>query len=81
MDAIQTPNCYKYPKLDNGIYTKHDKMSNEELRFRLMSNEGHGYIMTVATDKRGWQYSHSHKSVRETSPNVVAMGGYERLLR
>lgn len=49
-----------------GLFSEHEKMPNGELRFRLMSKDGSGYIRTVASKDSGWQISHFHKKVRET---------------
>jgi hypothetical protein len=49
-----------------GISTKHEKMNNGELRFRLLCEDGSAYIRTVAGDQGAWQNSHHHKSVKET---------------
>jgi mannose-6-phosphate isomerase-like protein (cupin superfamily) len=49
-----------------GIWTKHSKMENGELRFRLRSRDGSAYIRTEATSESGWQRSHKHRSVQET---------------
>lgn len=49
-----------------GITCRHERMPNGELRFRLVSNDGSGYIRTVATSIGGWQNSHCHRELRET---------------
>lgn len=49
-----------------GIMTKHEKMDNGELRFRLLCEDGSAYIRTVAGDQGAWQNSHYHQSVKET---------------
>ena len=49
-----------------GITTRHSKMPNGELRFRLQHKDGSAYIRTVAGEDGGWQKSHYHLSVRET---------------
>jgi len=49
-----------------GMNTNHERMDNGELRFRLMSTDGSGYIRTVAGEKGAWQNSHSHAYVLET---------------
>jgi len=41
-------------------------MPNGELRFRLKHDDGTGYSRTEAGDGGGWQYSHHHRTVRET---------------
>ncbi len=48
-----------------GITANHENMENGELRFRLMGQDGNGYIRTVASEKGGWQKSHSHKEFKE----------------
>lgn len=53
-------------RLKYGIRTKHEKMDNGELRFRLISEDGSAYIRTVAGDHGAWQNSHYHDSVKET---------------
>lgn len=49
-----------------GITCNHEKMENGELRFRLTSSDGSGYIRTVSTPQSKWQKSHYHKEVKET---------------
>ncbi len=49
-----------------GIYANHEIMDNGEVRFRLMSIDGSGYIRTVAPPEGGWQRSHFHKQTVET---------------
>lgn len=49
-----------------GVWTHHSEMPNGELRFRLKHEDGTAYSRTEATDRGGWQNSHSHRSVRET---------------
>jgi len=51
---------------DYGITCSHEKMKNEEIRFRLNCDDGSAYIRTVGGDKGGWQNSHFHQSIRET---------------
>jgi hypothetical protein len=41
-------------------------MANGELRFRLMANDGSGYIRTIAPATGAWQNSHYHQAVLET---------------
>jgi len=50
----------------HGISTKHGRMPNGELRFRLVSRDGNDYIRTVASQTSGWQKAHFHRSLRET---------------
>lgn len=49
-----------------GVRTKHEEMDNGELRFRLTSDDGSGYIRTVAGKTGAWQNSHSHNYIQET---------------
>lgn len=49
---------------DYGISANHELMPNAELRFRLMGDDGNGYIRTVA-QRSGWQLAHSHSNFRE----------------
>jgi len=49
-----------------GISAAHQVMNNGECRFRLLDNSGRGYIRTEASDRGGWQNSHSHKHTLET---------------
>ena len=48
------------------IYEEHESMANGELRFRLMGDDGSGYIRTIAGDKKEWQCGHSHSRIIET---------------
>lgn len=49
-----------------GMETKHDRMDNGELRFRLnCSADGSSYCRTVAPESGAWQNSHYHKGVSE----------------
>lgn len=52
--------------INYGIRLKHEQMENGELRFRLTSVDGSGYIRTVAGENGSWQNSHSHKKIKET---------------
>jgi len=49
-----------------GIATRHERMDNGELRFRLLAGDGSAYIRTVAGQTGSWQNSHYHHDVRET---------------
>ena len=49
-----------------GVSSKHERMPNGELRFRLLSDSGDGYARTVASPESGWQNSHSHQTLKET---------------
>lgn len=49
-----------------GIIANHEKMENGELRFRLVGNDGNGYIRTVMGIEGAWQNSHYHKQIAET---------------
>ncbi len=49
-----------------GVRAYHERMPNGELRFRLIGNDGSGYIRTVTIGKVEWQYSHYHNVIRET---------------
>jgi mannose-6-phosphate isomerase-like protein (cupin superfamily) len=48
-----------------GIRTSHSRMSNGEMRYRLVAQDGSGYARTEAA-AGGWQNSHYHKGVTET---------------
>lgn len=48
-----------------GIELTHERMENDELRFRLFGDDLNGYIRTVATSKGGWQKSHVHTEFKE----------------
>jgi hypothetical protein len=49
-----------------GIVTKHERMPNGELRFRLIAGDGSAYIRTVSGPDGAWQSSHFHRGVFET---------------
>jgi len=49
-----------------GIISEHVKMENGELRFRLKSCDGSGYVRTASAPESGWQKSHFHENVLET---------------
>ena len=49
-----------------GIRTRHERMANGEVRFRLLAGDGSAYIRTIAGRDGAWQNSHYHKSVVET---------------
>ena len=57
---------------DLGITTRHERMDNGELRFRLCACDGSSYIRTEASDQSGWQNSHLHRYVHEL--NVIQQG-------
>jgi len=67
-------------KKDYGVTTRHGRMPNEELRFRLLSNDGTAYIRTESPPNGGWQNSHYHKKIKETY--IVQKGwiGYAELV-
>jgi oxalate decarboxylase/phosphoglucose isomerase-like protein (cupin superfamily) len=48
-----------------GISSNHERMENGELRFRLVTSDGNGYVLTVASESGAWQNSHSHSSFQE----------------
>ena len=48
-----------------GITCPHELMENGELRFRLLGQDGNGYIRTVASSSGGWQNGHSDTAFRE----------------
>ncbi len=50
----------------HGISGQHQQMDNGELRFRLMSSDGSGYIRTEAGVTGAWQHAHWHRSAQET---------------
>jgi len=50
---------------EDGVTTNHEIMANGERRFRLMTADGNGYILT-RSPAGGWQRSHSHAHVAET---------------
>jgi mannose-6-phosphate isomerase-like protein (cupin superfamily) len=49
-----------------GIETRHDRMPNGELRFRLYGKDGNGYVRVISGPRGAWQNSHYHHQVRET---------------
>jgi len=49
-----------------GVSTKHGRMRNGELRFRLRNSDGNDYIRTEATKTSGWQKAHFHRALQET---------------
>lgn len=49
----------------HSIKTIHHQMANGELRFRLLKDDGTGYIRTEAGLKNSWQESHFHKKTSE----------------
>ncbi|KAB2887133.1 MAG: hypothetical protein F9K32_20515 [Desulfobulbaceae bacterium] len=48
-----------------GVSTRHERMQNDEIRFRLQSSDGSSYIRTT-TVQGVWQKSHFHRHVQET---------------
>ena len=60
-----------------GIRTNHERMSNDELRFRLTAADGSGYIRTVASNTGAWQSSHFHKALLET---YIVQSGWAALV-
>lgn len=52
-------------KIKYGIKNSHEIMSNGELRFRLLSDDGSSYIKTISGSKGAWQNSHYHKITKE----------------
>jgi mannose-6-phosphate isomerase-like protein (cupin superfamily) len=48
-----------------GVQANHECMPSGELRFRLMSDDGNGYIQTRAVGSQ-WQNSHFHRHTAET---------------
>ena len=55
-----------------GVTTRHERMDNGELRFRLCVSDGSSYIRTEASGQSGWQNSHLHRYVHEL--NVIQQG-------
>ncbi|WP_297289980.1 cupin domain-containing protein [uncultured Flavonifractor sp.] len=55
-----------------GVATRHERMDNGELRFRLCASDGSSYIRTQAGAQSGWQNSHLHRYVHEL--NVIQQG-------
>ncbi len=53
-------------KQEHGITTLHERMPSGEMRFRLKTAEGAGYILTIAGPEGGWQRSHYHLAAIET---------------
>lgn len=49
-----------------GVDAYHERMENGELRFRLTSPDGGGYVRTVAGDCGTWQNGHYHQNLHET---------------
>ena len=50
----------------NGIKTLHSVMDNYERRYRLLDENGIGYVRTDAGDTGAWQNSHLHRHLLET---------------
>ncbi|WP_125255598.1 hypothetical protein [Brevundimonas fluminis] len=50
---------------EHGVRTHHNRFESGEVRFRLMSSDGNGYILTRASHD-GWQNSHVHYRTQET---------------
>lgn len=46
--------------------TAHGRMPNGEVRLRLTSGDGGGYVKTIQPNAGAWQNSHSHQSLTET---------------
>ncbi len=63
-----------------GISSRHSRMPNDELRFRLIKEDGTAYIRTESSVQGGWQNSHYHTAIHETY--IVQKGwiGYAELL-
>lgn len=62
---------------NQGITTNHERMTNDELRFRLTAADGSGYIRTVASNPGTWQNSHFHKELLET---YIVQSGWAALV-
>lgn len=50
-----------------GVVFNHELMDNGEKRYRMMFQDGSGYIRVEAGPKGAWQNSHYHRGVRETT--------------
>lgn len=48
-----------------GIQTVHHEMDNGEKRFRLSTESGSSYILTLNSGESGWQNSHVHFRKKE----------------
>ncbi|MEA2998728.1 MAG: hypothetical protein QOK17_561 [Sphingomonadales bacterium] len=49
-----------------GVATSHESLASGERRFRLIQDDGTGYIRTEAPSTGAWQQSHFHRALRET---------------
>ncbi len=49
----------------HGVRARHDRYESGEVRFRLLIEDGNGYILTRA-NADGWQNSHVHYRTQET---------------
>jgi hypothetical protein len=58
IDIVEAEDVY-------GVITKHERMENGELRFRLMHSDGSGYARTESRNGSGWQNSHYHIGAKE----------------
>ena len=60
MEIITEKEALKY-----GISAVHHIMENDEKRFRLVSEAGSSYVLTMTSDKPSWQRSHYHVQKKE----------------
>lgn len=67
-------------KRKHGITSRHSRMPNGELRFRLLKADGTAYIRTEASLDSGWQRSHYHNQVKETYIVQAGWMGYAQLV-
>ena len=51
--------------LESGISTYHNEMENGEKRFRLSTQSGSSYILTLSPPESAWQNSHYHEKKKE----------------
>lgn len=51
--------------LEMGVSTCHHQMDNGEKRFRLSTQFGSSYILTLSSPNAAWQNSHYHEEKRE----------------
>lgn len=51
--------------LELGISTYHNEMDNGEKRFRLSTQTGSSYILTLSPSEASWQNSHYHEKKKE----------------
>lgn len=64
---------------ERGVSARHSRMSNGELRYRLVAGDGTAYVRTEASAQGGWQNSHFHRAVLETYIVQAGWGAFAEL--